>query len=296
MRASRMPITVIYGLPGAGKTAVADHLSACSSSQRIGVSQLTANNLTFEYLNELVNVKDTDYVLLEAGGACDPERLAAHLTPNSRTGAALAEHVLLDTMVAVIDTSMLVDNFCSWDLLADRNLAARSTQDRAVVEVLAEQIEFADVVVLNKIDCVLPDTLRNAALLVRALNPEAVVLESRFGRISPDAVLFTDSFDFMQAQGRARWVQVLSGVPASTTDSAGVSAFLYQARRPFHPQRLMRFVRSEWQGSCAVAGFFGSRRVWTGWARCRKPALHADTVRPVRGWQLWSRAWSQSRG
>jgi G3E family GTPase len=266
MQSSRMPITVIYGLPGSGKTTIAGYLSGRSSGQRIAVSRIGCRDAEFDQLRELATVDNIDYLLLEASGSCEPESVAARLTANSRAGAALAELVRLDTMVAVVDLSSFLADFCSWDLLADRGLAAHLADDRALVEALAEQIEFADVVILSKTDRASPSVRRSAGVLVRALNPEAVVIESEFGCVPPHKVLSTHAFEFARAQGRARWVQVLSGTEPSTDGTFGISSFLYQSRRPFHPQRLMQFVRSEWPGVVRCRGFFwlATRMDWMG--------------------------------
>jgi G3E family GTPase len=169
-------------------------------------------------------------------------------------------------MVAVVDASSFLSDFCSWDLLADRGLADHLGDNRALVEALAEQIEFADVIVLSKVDRTGPAVRRNAGVLIRALNPEAVVIESEFGCVPPHKVLSTHGFEFARAQGRARWVQALSGAESSHADTFGISSFRYESRRPFHPQRLMQFVRSEWPGVVRCRGFFwlATRMDWMG--------------------------------
>jgi G3E family GTPase len=266
MQPSRTPITVIYGLPGCGKTTVAGYLSGRCPGQRIRVSRIDSPEGSFGRVGDLGKADRIDYLLLEAGSSCDPEFLAARLTAHSRPGAALAEIVRLDTMVAVVDASSLLVDFSSWDLLTDRGIAAHAGDERALVELLAEQIEFADVVVLSKVDRASPDARRNAAVLVRALNPEAVVVESEFGCVPPHKVLSTHSFELARAQSRPRWAQVLSGAKPTQAHPFGISSFLYESRRPFHPRRLMQFVGSEWPGVVRCRGFFwlASRMDWMG--------------------------------
>jgi G3E family GTPase len=256
MRVTRVPTTVIYGLPGSGKTTLAGYLSGRCPGERIAVSSIGVTDTALDRVRELAKVDDIDYLLLEANGPCEPESLAARLTANSRAGAALAELVRLDTMVVVVDVSSFLTDFCSWDLLADRGLATHLADDRALVETLAEQIEFADVIILSKVDCVSERVRRNAGVLVRALNPDAVVVESEFGCVPPHKVLSTHTFEFARAQGRARWVRVLSGTAPNASDTYGISSFLYEARRPFHPRRLLQFMRSEWPGVVRCRGFF----------------------------------------
>jgi G3E family GTPase len=259
MQPSRTPVTVIYGLPGCGKSTVAGYLSGRSPGKRIVVSDV-------DRVGHLGKTDFVDYLLLEAGGACEPESLAARLTANSRAGAALAEIVRLDTMVAVIDASSLIADFSCSDLLVDRGIAAHAADERALVEALAQQIEFADVVILTKVDRVSPKARVNAAVLVRALNPEAVVIESEFGCVPPHKVLSTHAFDFARAQSRPRWARVLSGGGGGAPDPFGIASFRYESRRPFHPKRLMQFMRSEWPGVVRCRGFFwlATRMDWMG--------------------------------
>lgn len=266
MQSSRMPATVIYGLPGAGKTTVVRYLSGRCRDRRFAVSSIVNNDVTLDHVRALAKGEDVDYLLLEASGPCAPESLAAHLTANSRVGATLAEIMRLDTMVAVVDASSFLTDFCSWDLLRDRGLAVDIADNRALVETLAEQIEFADVIILSKVDCASECARRNAAVLLRALNPDAVVVESEFGCVPPHKVLATHAFELARAQGRARWVRVLSGAAPSAADTFGISSFLYESRRPFHPQRLMQFVRAEWPGVVRCRGFFwlATRMEWMG--------------------------------
>jgi G3E family GTPase len=266
MRSGRLPVTVICGLPRAGKTTLASYLRTSCAGERIAVSRTGVAEITFDEVRRLARLSHCDYLLLEATGPCEPESLAARLTANRRAGAAVAELVRLDTMVTVVDVSSLLADFCSWDRLVDRGIAAHSADDRALVEVLAEQIEFADVVVLNKIDRASASVRRNAGVLVKALNPEAVLVESEFGCVPPRKVLSTHCFEFARAQGRARWVRALAGGRSEAADAFGISSFLYLARRPFHPQRLMHFVRSEWPGVVRCRGFFwlATRMDWMG--------------------------------
>jgi G3E family GTPase len=262
----RLPLTLICGLPGSGKTTVIGHLCASCRGQRIGVSRTMAQDETFDEVGRIARWNEFDYLLLEASGTSHPERLATRLAANSRMNAELAELVRLDTIVTVVDASTLVSQFCSWDRVGDLGGASGADDDRALVEVIAEQIEFADVVVLNKSDLATPNGIRNAGVLVRALNPDVVLIECTFGRVPAHKVLSTHSFDFARAQGRARWMRTLAGAVSTELDSHGISSFLYLSRRPFHPERLMNFVRSEWPDVVRCRGFFwlATRMSWMG--------------------------------
>lgn len=264
MRHSRLPVTVLYGLPGAGKTTLSAYLLGRQSNLRIQISQLRSREAALD-AEGLAGV-DADYLLLEAGGVCEPELLAARLTPASRAGVEVADAVRLDSMVTVIDAASFLADFSSWARLTERYLDVSPADDRAVADALAENIEFADVVVLNKIDAASPTARRNGAMLIRALNPDAVIVESEFGRVPPHKVLSTHSFEYTRAQSRARWIRVMAGHETASSDSTEARGFLYEARRPFHPQRLMQFVRSAWPGVIRCRGYFwlATRMDWMG--------------------------------
>ncbi len=266
MQSARLPLTVIYGLPGAGKTTLSRYLREQRPNERIICSEVYGGEAAFGHVHQVAFAHDADYLLIEAGGSCQPESLATRLTGKGLASAGLDELVRLDTMVAVIDAASLLEDFASWELLSDRGLVTHLGHDRALVEALTEQIEFADVIVLNKVDRVPPDVRRNATALIRALNPDAPLIETEFGRIPPQTVISTHSFDLIHAQHRARWVEVLAGFGSSRTDELGISSLLYYARRPFHPERLMQFIHSEWPGVIRARGFFwlATRLDWVG--------------------------------
>jgi G3E family GTPase len=136
MRSDRLPVTVIYGLPGSGKTTVVSYLCDRRKEQRIALSPLYGGEAAFGHIHQLALADGVDYLLIEAGGSCQPESLATRLTQKNGAGAGLAEILRLDTMVAVVDVSSLTENFCSWNLLSDRGLVAHLGDDRALVEAL----------------------------------------------------------------------------------------------------------------------------------------------------------------
>jgi G3E family GTPase len=263
MQAARLPLTVIYGLPGSGKTTLVKNLCAQRPMERIVSSEMYGGEAAFGHVHQVVFGNDADYLIIEAGGSCQPESLATSLTG---ADSGLDQLVRLDTMVAVVDASSLLEDFASWELLSDRGLVVHLGHDRALVEALTEQIEFADVVVINKVDRVSPGRRRNTQALIRALNPEAPIIETEFGRIAAQEVLSANLFDLARAQQRARWVNVLSGVGPNAADPPGISSLLYYSQRPFHPERLMQFIRSEWPGVIRARGLFwlATRMDWVG--------------------------------
>jgi G3E family GTPase len=198
MQSVRLPLTVIYGLPGSGKTTLSRYLLDQCPHERIALSEMYGGEAAFGHVHEIVFANQADYLLIEAGGSCQPESLATSLT------VGLDELVRLDTMVSVVDTATLLDDFVSWERLSDRGLVTQLRHDRALVEALTEQIRFADVIVLNKVDQCTCGLRHGTTALIRALNPDARIIETQFGRVPPQAVLSTHRFELTRARDRAR--------------------------------------------------------------------------------------------
>ncbi len=204
MQAVRLPLTVIYGLPGSGKTTVSKYLRDQRPKERIAFSEMYGGEAAFGHVHQIVFSNEADYLLIEAGGSCQPESLATSLTGNNTAGLGLQELVRLDTMVSVVDAASLLTDFVSWERLSDRGLVTHLWHDRALMDALTEQIRFADVIVLNKIDQASCGLRHSTTALIRELNPDAQLIETQFGRVPPQAVLSTHSFELTRARDRTR--------------------------------------------------------------------------------------------
>jgi G3E family GTPase len=138
--------------------------------------------------------------------------------------------------------------------------------ERALVDLITEQLEFADVIVLNKIDRVGPEEKRTALSLIRALNPVAHIVESEFGKVPLSEVLDTRRFSFERAEAISGWARELAGLHTPETEAYGIDSFVYRARRPFHPGRLMALFNTDWPGVVRSKGFFwlATRMNWVG--------------------------------
>jgi len=185
-------------------------------------------------------------------------------------------------MVTVVDAINLTANFGSHDLLGDRGETAGPDDERTLIDLLTDQIEFADVVVLNKVSDAGAERRDLARKIVRALNADARVIEADFGRVPLDAVLDTDSFDRERAESHPLWAKELYGfrdhVPE--TEEYGIGSFVYRARRPFHPCAFNAFLRRPLPGIIRAKGHFwlATRPDWCGelsiaGAVCRTGAL-----------------------
>ena len=167
-------------------------------------------------------------------------------------------------MVTVVDAANLLRDYASTDFLKDRG----EEDNRTLVNLLVDQIEFADVIILNKIDAAEPEQLEAARKIIRSLNTDAELIETSMSRVSLDKVLNTGRFDHDKAQEHPLWFKELYGFAEHKpeTEEYGVRSFVYQARRPFHPEKFHAFINSSWPGVIRAKGRFwlANRPEWVG--------------------------------
>jgi G3E family GTPase len=181
-------------------------------------------------------------------------------------GRGLSDLARLDTMVTVVDAFNFLRDFGSGDSLVDRRQARDDADDRCVVDLLVDQIEFADVIVLNKTDLVSAEELDQVTGILKGLNPQAVLKFSRFGKVPVKEVLDTGLFSMEEARKAPGWLKELRGEHTPETEEYGISSFVYRARRPFHPERFMKGLQGAWPGVLRSKGFFwlATRMDWAG--------------------------------
>lgn len=300
----KLPVTVLSGFLGAGKTTLMNHVLNNRHGLKVAVivNDMSEVNIdadlirdgganlsrTDEKLVEMTNgcicctlrddlLKEVralaeserfDYLLIESTGIAEPLPVAATFDFRTEEGESLSDVAILDTMVTVVDAVNLLRDYSSTDFLKDRGESLGDDDKRTLVDLLVEQIEFADVVVINKMDDATPQQRDAARKIVRALNQEADIVETDHSRVPFDRILNTGRFDFERAQRHPLWFKELYGFAdhVPETEEYGVTNFVYRARRPFEPAKFQQFLRESWGGVIRAKGHFwlATRPQWLG--------------------------------
>lgn len=255
-----------------------------------------------------------DQLVIESTGISEPLPVAETFTFTDEEGRSLNDLARLDTMVTVVDAFNFLKDFGSPESLVDRQQARDEQDDRCVVDLLVDQIEFADIILINKTDLVSSEELDQATGIIKGLNPQADVIYSKFGKTPLSQVLNTGRFSMDRAQDAPGWLKELRGEHTPETEEYGISSFVYRARRPFHPQRFMSALQSGWPGVLRSKGFFwlATRMEWAGnysqagaacrteaagfwWAAVDKREWPDDQEQCEEIAKLWQKPWGDRR-
>ena len=300
---NRLPVTVLSGFLGAGKTTVLSHILNNRQNKKVAVivndmseinidASMVKNDISLNRseeklvemsngcicctlredllleINKLAKEKKFDYLVIESTGISEPLPVAETFTFEDETGVSLSDAANLDTMVTVVDAVNFIKDYEEAKYLQETGESLGEDDERSVADLLVDQIEFADVILISKTDLVEDKDINKLKAIIKTLNTQAEIIPIKEGNVEIDKVLNTGLFDFDKAKEAPGWLKEMRGEHIPETKEYGIGSFSYTARRPFFPDKFYKFLHSTEQYGKLIRskGFFwlGSRLEYAG--------------------------------
>ena len=277
LNTNKLPVTVLSGFLGAGKTTVLSHILNNRENKKVAVivndmseinidAAVIANEVSLnrseekliemsngcicctlredllEEVTKLAQQGRFDYLVIESTGISEPLPVAETFTFADEDGISLSDVANLDTMVTVVDAVNFLKDYEEAKYLKDTGESLGEDDERSVADLLVDQVEFADRILISKTDLVTETEIERLTAILRTLNTEAKIVPISNGKVAVDEVLNTGLFDFERAQQAPGWLKEMRGEHVPETEEYGIGSFSYEARRPFHPERFFKFL------------------------------------------------------
>ena len=289
----KLPVTVLSGFLGAGKTTVLSHILNNRENKKVAVivndmSEINIDAATvksevsfnrseekliemsngcicctlredlLEEVNKLAKEGRFDHLVIESTGISEPLPVAETFTFADERGVSLSDVAKLDTMVTVVDAVNFLKDYQEAKYLKDKGESLGEDDERSVADLLVDQVEFADLILISKTDLVKTEDLERLKAILKTLNTDAKVLPIEHGNVDIDKVLNTGLFDFERARQAPGWLKEMRGEHIPETEEYGIGSFCYEARRPFHPDKFHEFLHNTKQYGKLIRskGFF----------------------------------------
>tara|TARA_B100001027_G_scaffold214800_1_gene187618 strand:+ start:131 stop:1342 length:1212 start_codon:yes stop_codon:yes gene_type:complete len=289
----KLPVTVLSGFLGAGKTTVLSHILNNRENKKVAVivndmseinidaatvkSEVSLNRSEekliemsngcicctlredlLEEVNKLAKEGRFDHLVIESTGISEPLPVAETFTFADEEGVSLSDVAKLDTMVTVVDAVNFLKDYQEAKYLKDKGESLGEDDERSVADLLVDQVEFADLILISKTDLVNTEDLERLKAILKTLNTDAKLLPIEHGNVDIDKVLNTGLFDFERARQAPGWLKEMRGEHIPETEEYGIGSFCYEARRPFHPDKFHEFLHNTKQYGKLIRskGFF----------------------------------------